>query len=119
MKYYIESHNKSDGVSYIHYFMSKRHFLHYNASFIYDIETKYHLDALLENIKNNMIYILNIANFITESIFIRITGTDDFKNVFNDFDMCLINCIGKSLEEDDYFHQFENLTTRALYHDIY
>ena len=38
IKYAIENNktNKVDGISYINYFMSKRHFLHYNASFIYD-----------------------------------------------------------------------------------
>jgi len=77
IKYAIENNktNKADGISYIHYFMSKRHFLHYNASFIYD-NYPYNLDGLLKNIKEDMTYILSVFNFLTELIFIRITKSD-------------------------------------------
>ena len=78
IKYCIENaepNKPADGISYIHYFMSKRHFLHYNASFIYD-KYPYDLDGLLKSIKEDMIYILSVFNFLTELIFIRITKLD-------------------------------------------
>lgn len=113
IKYCIENDKKSDGVSYIHYFMSKRHFLHYNASFVYDIDDNYKLDNLLENIKRNMIYILNITNFLTESIFVRISNLEDFQKMHYDFDNCLFEGIGTVLDEDEYFDQFTNLDLRS------
>ena len=77
IKYAIENNKtiKADGISYIHYFMSKRHFLHYNASFIYDTYP-YNLDGLLNDIKEDMTYILSVFNFLTELIFIKITKLD-------------------------------------------
>lgn len=118
IKYYINENYKTNGISYIHYFMSKRHFLHYNASFIYDKSNSYYLDNLLDNIKNNMIYILNISNFLTESIFIRLSAQKELSDIYNNFDSCLIECIGSSLHEDDYIHQFENLIVRTTFHGI-
>lgn len=118
IKYYIENGTEADWVSYIHYFMSKRHFLHYNASFIYNIKKGYVLDKLLNNIKKNMIYILFIANSLTELIFTRLTTLEDFKNIYSDFDACLLNCVDDYLTEDDYLHQFENIILRKIYHKI-
>ncbi|WP_145900010.1 hypothetical protein [Methanobacterium formicicum] len=119
LKYYIENGLKSNCVSYIQYFMSKRHFLHYNASFIYNVQERYELDKLLEQIKINMIFILNITNTLTELVFIRIAGSNDFKNIFRDFGACLLNCIDDSFTEDDFYHQFENVNFRAKCHQVF
>lgn len=114
VKYCIENDNNSDGVSYIHYFMSRRHFLHYNASFVYDSDEDYYKDNLLKNIKRSMIYILNITNFLTESIFVRVSNLENFQEIYYDFDNCLFEGIGTVFDENDYFAQFQNLTLRSL-----
>ena len=99
IKYAIENNrtNKADGISYIHYFMSKRHFLHYNASFIYDTH-RYELDGLLKNIKEDMTYILSVFNFLTELIFIRITKLDLIE-IYEDFKYCMLHKSGISFGE--------------------
>ncbi|NAT10390.1 hypothetical protein C4E22_02390 [ANME-1 cluster archaeon AG-394-G06] len=99
IKYAIENNktNKADGISYVHYFMSKRHFLHYNASFIYDAYP-YDLDGLLKNIKEDMTYILSVFNFLTELIFIRITKLDLIE-IYEDFKSRMLHKSGISFGE--------------------
>ena len=99
IKYAVENNkaNKADGISYITYFMSKRHFLHYNASFIYDTYG-YTLDGLLKSIKEDMTYILSVFNFLTELIFIRITKLDLIE-IYETFKSCLHDKSNSNLEE--------------------
>jgi hypothetical protein len=99
IKYAVENNkaNKADGISYITYFMSKRHFLHYNASFIYDTYG-YNLDGLLKSIKEDMTYILSVFNFLTELIFIRITKLDLIE-IYETFKSRLQDKSNSNLEE--------------------
>lgn len=83
VKAHLNEDEKSPNYSFVNYFLSFRHYFHYNYSMILD-NSDYSFDKLIQNIRIECYKLLQYFNHSIELIFYNITKLD-LNNIYDDF----------------------------------